>query len=63
MAHELLHKIGSSTRGLPADAVCEASWFRSCSQREKREEGKMETLVTVPVDDARFEVLERRYQT
>ena len=32
------------------------------SEREKRE-GKMEFLVTVPVDDAQFEVLERRYQT
>ena len=26
------------------------------------EKGKMEFLVTVPVDDAQFEVLERRYQ-
>ena len=29
----------------------------------KNEKGKMEFLVTVPVDDAQFEVLERRYQT
>ena len=29
----------------------------------KNEKGKMELLVTVPVDDAQFEVLERRYQT
>lgn len=29
----------------------------------KNEKGKMEFLVTVPVDGAQFEVLERRYQT
>lgn len=28
----------------------------------KNEKGKMGFLVTVPVDDAQFEVLERRYQ-
>lgn len=28
----------------------------------KNEKGKMEFRVTVPVDDAQFEVLERRYQ-
>ena len=28
-----------------------------------RKTRKMEFLVTVPVDDAQFEVLERRYQT
>ena len=47
---------------MPADAVCRRHpQFDSCSQREN-EKGKMEFLVTVPVDDAQFEVLERRYQ-
>ena len=38
---------------------CKDHWHLSA----KNEKGKMEFLVTVPVDDAQFEVLERRYQT
>lgn len=40
-----------------------ASAVRFLFTARKNEKGKMEFLVTVPVDDAQFEVLERRYQT
>lgn len=39
-----------------------ASAVRFLFHSAKNEKGKMEFLVTVPVDDAQFEVLERRYQ-
>lgn len=63
MAHELLaksdHQLGMCLRMLYAEGIRGPLPVHSA----KNEKGKMEFLVTVPVDDAQFEVLERRYQT
>ena len=63
MAHELLaksdHQLGMCLRMLYAEGI----HGPLPEKRKKNEKGKMEFLVTVPVDDAQFEVLERRYQT
>ena len=63
MAHELLaksdHQLGMCLRMLYAEGIRGPLPIHSA----KNEKGKMEFLVTVPVDDAQFEVLERRYQT
>ena len=63
MAHELLaksdHQLGMCLRMLYAEGIRSSIPVHSA----KNEKGKMEFLVTVPVDDAQFEVLERRYQT
>ena len=63
MAHELLaksdHQLGMCLRMLYAEGIRSSIPVHSA----KNEKGKMELLVTVPVDDAQFEVLERRYQT
>ena len=63
MAHELLaksdHQLGMCLRMLYAEGIRGPIPVHSA----KNEKGKMELLVTVPVDDAQFEVLERRYQT
>ena len=63
MAHELLaksdHQLGMCRRMLYAEGIRGPLPVHSA----KNEKGKMEFLVTVPVDDAQFEVLERRYQT
>ena len=63
MAHELLaksdHQLGMCLRMLYAEGIHGPLPVHSV----KNEKGKMEFLVTVPVDDAQFEVLERRYQT
>ena len=60
MAHELLaksdHQLGMCLRMLYAEGIRSSIPVHSA----KNEKGKMET---VPVDDAQFEVLERRYQT
>lgn len=62
MAHELLaksdHQLGMCLRMLYAEGIRGPLPVHSA----KNEKGKMEFLVTVPVDDAQFEVLERRYQ-
>lgn len=62
-AHELLaksdHQLGMCLRMLYAEGIRSSIPVHSA----KNEKGKMEFLVTVPVDDAQFEVLERRYQT
>ena len=63
MAHELLaksdHQLGMCLRMLYAEGIRGPLPVHSA----KNEKGKMEFLVTVPVDDAQFEVLDRRYQT
>ena len=63
MAYELLaksdHQLGMCLRMLYAEGIRGPLPVHSA----KNEKGKMEFLVTVPVDDAQFEVLERRYQT
>lgn len=63
MAHELLaksdHQLGMCLRMLYAEGIRSSIPVHSA----KNEKGKMEFLVTMPVDDAQFEVLERRYQT
>ena len=63
MAHELLaksdHQLAMCLRMLDAEGIRSSLPVHSA----KNEKGKMEFLVTVPVDDAQFEVLERRYQT
>ena len=63
MAHELLaksdHQLGMCLRMLYAEGIRGPLPAHSA----KNEKGMMEFLVTVPVDDAQFEVLERRYQT
>ena len=63
MAHELLaksdHQLGMCLRMLYAEGIRGPLPVHSA----KNEKGKMEFFVTVPVDDAQFEVLERRYQT
>ena len=59
MAHELLaksdHQLGMCLRMLYAEGIRSSIPVHSA----KNEKGKMEFLVTVPVDDAQFEVLER----
>ena len=61
MAHELLaksdHQLGMCLRMLYAEGIRSSIPVHSA----KNEKGKMEFRVTVPVDDAQFEVLERRY--
>ena len=62
MAHELLaksdHQLGMCLRMLYAEGIRGPLPVHSANN----EKGKMGFLVTVPVDDAQFEVLERRYQ-
>ena len=57
MAHELLaksdHQLGMCLRMLYAEGIRSSIPVHSA----KNEKGKMELLVTVPVDDAQFEVL------
>ena len=53
------HQLGMCLRMLYAEGIRGPLPVHSA----KNEKGKMEFLVTVPVDDAQFEVLERRYQT
>lgn len=63
MEHELLaksdHQLGVCLRMLYAEGLYGPLKVHS----EKNAKGKMEFHVILPVDDAQFEVLQRRYQT